>query len=104
MWWILFLVSQAVVIITGIRNEQRAGLWSWSKFVFALSFAALELMILLVPLNYIDLKSRWFVPVMSAASIIAALNFIWMVIVARRWKLPDGRTSLQAYREVHREE
>ena len=103
MWWILFLVSQAVFIITGIRNEQRAGLWSWSKFVFALSFAGLELTILLVPLNYIDLKSRLFVPVMSASCIIAALNFIWMVIVARRWKLPDGRTSLQAYREVHRE-
>jgi hypothetical protein len=102
MWWILFLISQVVVVISGIRNEQRAGLWSWSKFAFALSFGALELIILLVPLNSIDLKSRWFVPVMSAAGIIAALNFIWMIIVARRWKLPDGRTSLQTYRDVHR--
>ena len=59
MWWILFLVSQAVVVVTGIRDEQHAGLWSWSKFVFALSFAALELIILLVPLNYMDLKSLW---------------------------------------------
>ena len=102
MWWILFVVSQTIVVISGIRNEQRAGLWSWSKFVFALSFGALELIILLVPLNYIDVKSRWFVPVMSAVGIIAALNFIWMIIVARRWTLPDGRTSLQAYRDVHR--
>jgi hypothetical protein len=102
MWWILFVVSQTIVVISGIRNEQRAGLWSWSKFAFALSFGALELIILLVPLNDIDLKSRWFVPVMSAAGIIAALNFIWMIIVARRWTLPDGRTSLQAYRDVHR--
>jgi hypothetical protein len=40
---------------------------------------------------------------MIAAGVIAALNFIWMIIVARRWKLPDGRTSLQAYRDEHGE-
>ncbi len=102
MWWILFIVSQIVVIVSGIRNEQRTGLWSWSKFVFALGFAVLELIIILVPLYYIDLHSRWFVPVLSAAGTLAALNFIWMIIVARRWKLPDGRTSLQAYRDEHR--
>jgi len=101
MWWILFVAIQVVVIVSGIRNEQRAGLWSWSKFAFALGFAALELMILLVPLNTIDVRSRWFAPVMSVAGIVAALNFIWMIIVARRWKLPDGRTSLQAYRDEH---
>lgn len=99
MWWILFVVVQAVVIVSGIRREQRAGLWSWSKFVFALGFAGLEVIILIAPLHYIGLQSRWFVPVFSACGVIAALNFIWMIIVARRWKLPDGRTSLQAYRD-----
>jgi hypothetical protein len=102
MWWIVFVVIQIAVIVSGIRNEQRAGLWSWSKFVFAIGFAALELVILLVPLNYIDMKSRWFAPVMTSAGIVAALNFIWMIVVARRWKLPDGRTSLQAYRDQQR--
>ncbi len=101
MWWILFIVMQAIVVAAGIRNEQRAGLWSWSKFAFAIGFAALEVTILLVPLNTIDMKSPRFVPVMSVAAVIAALNFIWMIIVARRWKLPDGRTSLQAYRDEH---
>lgn len=101
MWWILFIVSQAVVIVSGIRKEQRAGLWSWSKFAFAIGFAVLELIIVLVPLSYVDMKSRWFVPVMGTAGAIAALNFIWMIIVARRWRLPDGRTSLQAYRDEH---
>ena len=101
MWWILFVVMQVVVIVSGIRNEQRAGLWSWSKFAFAIGFAALEVTILLVPLNTIDMKSPRFVPVMSVAGVVAALNFIWMIIVARRWKLPDGRTSLQAYRDEH---
>jgi hypothetical protein len=102
MWWILLIVFQVVVIVSGIRNEQRAGLWSWSKFAFAIAFGALEATIVLVPLNYVDMKSRWFVPIMSAAGSIAALNFIWMIIVARRWKLPDGRTSLQAYRDTQR--
>jgi hypothetical protein len=99
MWWILFVVMQAAVIWSGIRNEQRAGLWSWSKFVFALGFAALEVVILLVPLHYVDIKGPYFAPVMGTAGVIAALNFIWMIIVARRWKLPDGRTSLEAYRD-----
>lgn len=103
LWWVLVIVVQISVVITGIRNEQRAGLWSWSKFFFALGFAGLELIIVLVPLNYIDQKSRWFAPVMIAAGVIAVLNFVWMIIVARRWKLPDGRTSLQAYRDEHGE-
>jgi hypothetical protein len=101
MWWILFIVVQAIVIASGIRNERRAGLWSWSKFFFALGFAALEVIILVVPLQFVDLNSRWFVPVISAAGVIAALNFVWMIVVTRRWKLPDGRTSLQAYRDEH---
>jgi hypothetical protein len=101
MFWIAFAVCQAVVIVTGIRQEQRAGLWSWSKFVFALAFAALEIIILLIPISLIDLKSPRFLPALSAAGVIAALNFIWMIIIARRWKLPDGRTSLQAFHDEH---
>jgi hypothetical protein len=101
MVWIAFILIQALVIGAGIRQEQRAGLWSWSKFVFALGFAALEIVILIGPIHYIGVQSRWFIPVFSACGVIAALNFIWMIIVARRWKLPDGRTSLQAYRDEH---
>lgn len=103
MMWIAFALCQIVFIASGIRQEQRAGLWSWSKFVFALAFGCLEVIILLAPLSLMDMKSPRFVPVMCAAGVIAALNFIWMIIVARRWKLPDGRTSLQAYRDEHRE-
>jgi hypothetical protein len=101
MFWIAFVVCQTIVIITGIRQEQRAGLWSWSKFAFALAFAALEVVIMLTPIYLIDLKSPRFLPAFCAAGFIAALNFIWMIIVARRWKLPDGRTSLQAYRDEY---
>ena len=101
MFWIAFAVCQIVVIITGIRQEQRAGLWSWSKFAFTLAFAVLEIAILLIPINFVDLKSPQFAPAMGAAGVVAALNFIWMIIVERRWKLPDGRTSLQAYYDEH---
>jgi hypothetical protein len=56
-----------------------------------------------VPITYIhDVHSRYFIPVYVGSWIVAALNFIWMIIVARRWKLPDGRTSLQAYRDQQR--
>ncbi len=103
MLWILFVVVQALVIISGIRREQSAGLWSWSKFIFSLGFAALEVIILIGPIRYIGVQSRWFVPVFCASGVVAALNFIWFILVARRWKLPDGRTSLQAYRDEHQE-
>jgi hypothetical protein len=99
MGWIFFVVLQAIFIGAGIRNEQRAGLWSWSKFAFALAFAALEVTILIGPIVLMDVKSPRFMPVFIAAWVVAAVNFIWMIIVARRWKLPDGRTSLQAYRD-----
>ena len=99
MGWLLFCVLQFIVIAAGIRQEQRAGLWSWSKFVFALAFAALECTIVIVPIIVMDVHGRNFIPVYVACWVLAALNFIWMIIVARRWKLPDGRTSLQAYRD-----
>ena len=101
MMWIAFAVFQILIIVTGVRQEQRAGVWSWSKFVFALAFGGLEVSILLAPAFLMDVKSPRFMPVFCAAGFVAALNFIWMIIVARRWRLPDGRTSLQAYRDEH---
>jgi hypothetical protein len=103
MLWIGFAALQIIVVIAGIRQEERAGLWSWTKFAFTLAFAGLEVTILLTPILLMDVKSPRFAPVFSAAGVLAALNFIWMIIVARRWKLPDGRTSLQAYRDEHHE-
>ena len=102
MGWIAFVFLQVAVIVSGIRQEQRAGLWSWSKFVFALGFAALEIVITCAPPYFFDMKDPRFMPAFIAAWVIAALNFVWMIVVARRWKLPDGRTSIQAYRDEHR--
>jgi hypothetical protein len=99
--WIVFVLLLVLNVATGIRQEQREGIWSWSKFAFAISFAALELLIALLPINLMDPKTRYYMPVVVASFVVAALNFIWMTIVARRWKLPDGRTSLQAYRDSH---
>jgi hypothetical protein len=102
MGWILFAVLQISVIVSGIRQEQRTGQWSWSKFVFTLGFAGLELVIVFVPLYYLGMNSSYFMPAFITAWVIAALNFVWFIIVCRRWKLPDGRTSLQAYRDEHK--
>jgi hypothetical protein len=99
MWVLAILSLQVLTIATGIRQEVRAGLWSWSKFFFAICFALLECAIIIGPLSYMDMKASYFMPVFISTWIIAALNFIWFVIVARRWRLPDGRTSLQAYRD-----
>lgn len=97
-FWICFADA---LIFAGIRAQQRAGQWSWSKFAFALGFGMLECGILILPLRSMDLKASYFIPVYATICVIAALNFIWMIFVARRWKLPDGRTSLQAYRDEH---
>jgi hypothetical protein len=99
MWWIFFVVMQVVIIWAGIQREQRAGLWSWSKFVFAIGFAGLECMLVTAPIFFFDLKSPKFMPSFIAAWVVAAGNFVWFIIVMRRWRLPDGRTSLEASRE-----
>ena len=102
MWWLLCAALQIFLIVSGIRNEQHTGLWSWSKFGFALGFAVLESVIAVVPVMSIDLHSPRFWPVVGTAWAIAVANFIWFIIVCRRRKLPDGRTSLQAYRDEQR--
>jgi len=99
MAWIIFGVLQFVVIAAGIRREQRAGLWSWSKFAFALGFGLLQCTILIAPVKLMGVRNPNFMAVFIGCWVVAAINFAWMIIVARRWKLPDGRTSLQAYRD-----
>jgi hypothetical protein len=101
MAWLFVALVQVYFIYTGIRQEQSAGEWSWSKFFFAIAFAGLEFGIIVTPLYLIDPHSRYFLPVSITAGIVAALNFIWFIIVCRRWRLPDGRASLQAWHDDH---
>ena len=58
MAWVFFAVLQLVFVIHGIRQDERAGLWSWSKFFFALGFAALEVVIFVVPLTFATRTAR----------------------------------------------
>ncbi len=101
MSWIAFVLLQGLIIWSGIKQEQRAGLWSWSKFVFALGFAALECLIVIGPIALGKMNSPYFWPVYIAAWVVAAANFVWFIMICRRWKLPDGRTSLEAEREMN---
>src|ERR1700683_3295433 len=99
MGWIFFVILTAVMAIAGIRRAQRAGLWSWSKFAFTLGFAGLEVAIVTAPLAFVGLKSQYFWLTYGAAWVVAAGNLVWFIIPARRWKLPNGNTSLEADRE-----
>jgi hypothetical protein len=90
------LALQVGFIVVGIRREENAGLWSWSKFLFALGFAAVEVVLVTAPVLTLDPNRRWFWWIVGSGWLIAALNFIWFIIACRRWKLPDGRTSVQA--------
>jgi hypothetical protein len=100
MIWIFFLLLQAVFIVRGIRQEQATGEWSWSKFLFTLCFAALECVLVIAPIFFVPLTSPWFLKIYGLAWVIAGLNFIWFIRACRQWKLPDGRTSLEAARGV----
>jgi hypothetical protein len=55
--------------------------------------------LVIVPVLTLDQNSRWFWWILGAGWLVAALNFIWFIITCRRWKLPDGRTTLQAERD-----
>ncbi|NNM62475.1 MAG: hypothetical protein HKM03_09920 [Steroidobacteraceae bacterium] len=86
MIWLLFVGLQVFILISGIRQQEHAGTWSWSLFAFAVGFMAFELLILLLPLRLGMEGSRYFAPVWTAAWIFAALNFIWFIAVCRRRK------------------
>jgi len=99
MGWIAFIIVQAIFVFSGYRHAKSTNQWSWSLFVFALAFAGLETLILTVPILSMNSNSSYFLPVYAIAWVIAALNFIWFIMVCRRWRLPDGRTSLEAARQ-----
>ncbi len=102
MSWIVWVVFTVVIVVSGIRREQRAGLWSWSKFAFTLGFAAVACALLLSPVVFLNLSSPYFWPAFIAAWVVVAVLFVGFIIKARAWKLPDGRTSLEAYRDDRR--
>jgi len=99
MWWIFFVLLIVSMAVSGVRRAQRAGVWSWSKFAYVLGFLALLGVIVTAPVLLMDVNGRHFLPVYIAAWIVALLLFVWFIMVARRWKLPDGRTSLEADKE-----
>jgi hypothetical protein len=58
-------------------------------FIFALGFAALEVVLAVVPVWTLAAHSRRFWWIVGAGWLIAALNFIWFIIACRRWKLSE---------------
>jgi hypothetical protein len=85
MWWIAFVVLQGWMVYSGMRH---AGRWGWLVFLFTLCFLALESLLVSAPVFLIDLKSPIFWPVYIAAWVVAAANFVWFIMMVRRWKRP----------------
>ncbi len=101
MGWIIRLLLVLFTGVQGYEQSKREGTWSWSKFAFALGFAAVAGALVSVP--WIFMNTPAFVPVLVAAWVLFAALFVWFIIVCRRWKLPDGRTSLEADRAARRQ-
>jgi hypothetical protein len=90
MIWLLLIPLQLYIIISGVRRGESDGTWSWSLFAFALGFIGFEVLILTLPLLLGIHNSHYFVPVYTAAWIVAAINFVWFLRVCRRWKPKPG--------------
>jgi len=99
MGWVVFVLIYAYFAFAGFRRAKHTGQWSWSMFFFALAFAGVEVLIISLPLFTMNTNSHYFIPVYAAVWVIAAGNFVWFIMVCRRWRLPDGRTSLEAARQ-----
>ncbi|HVN92440.1 MAG TPA: hypothetical protein VMT38_02025 [Terracidiphilus sp.] len=99
MYWIGILALILVLAFARYQKVKRAGLWSTSKFFFTLGFAAVVSFVVIAPILLIDMKSPFFWPAFAAGWVVAAGLFVGYIIKARKWKLPDGRTSLEADRE-----
>ncbi len=87
MFWIFALLLQLTIIAAGIRDEERAGRWSWPRFLIMLAFAGLECAILILPPYYIhDVHNRYFWPVYVTCWLVGLANMVWMIRTVRRWK------------------
>ena len=95
MWWIVSVLMAGYFAFAGYARAKRAGLWSWSKFFFSIGFALFEGAVISAPLFVMSTNSPYFVPVYVAAWVVAAVLFVWFIMKARKWKLPDGKSSLQ---------
>jgi uncharacterized membrane protein len=98
MVWLGLVILVVATAVAGFRKTQRAGTWSWSKFALTLGFLALLGAIVTAPVLLMNPNGPHFFPVYIAAWIVALGLLVGFIIHARRWKLPDGRTSLEANR------
>lgn len=90
MSWILMVALAALIFVSSMTKAQEKGIWSWSKFAFAVSFAVLEGLLISAPLVLMNMNSPYFVPVYIAIVVVAASLFVLFVMKARRWTRPGG--------------
>ncbi len=90
MLWIATLLLQFAFFYSGYRCAKRLGLWSWSKFFFLIAFLAVEAIILVLPLVFINPHTRYFAPAIVLAGLVFLANMAWVIRSARHWKFPGA--------------
>jgi hypothetical protein len=83
----------------GYRKAQRAGAWSWSKFFITIGFLAIVCVIVTLPAMLMNMSSPFFWPVYGAGWAVALGLFVWFIIQARHWKLPNSRSAAETDRD-----
>jgi hypothetical protein len=80
------LLFIATIAFAGIQDARLTSVWSWRRFLLILGFALLECAIITMSAYYIhDVHNPWSWPVYIASWIVALANFIWMILIVRRW-------------------
>jgi protein-S-isoprenylcysteine O-methyltransferase Ste14 len=93
MSWIAIVFFQLTVFAFSFQQAKREGKWSWSLFFFVVAFICLDSCFLSFPVLFVDQHSRWFVPAILGGIAAALGNFVWLVVVCRRWKMPGKEQS-----------
>lgn len=103
MVWLLCIGLQVIAFFVGVRLQRRAGVWSWSMFALAMGFMVLEVLMLTLPLFLGAAGNRDFVPIWTAAWVLAGLNLIWFLAMCRRvvWWANAGSWARSAVTPLH---
>ncbi len=98
----MFSLGLAALVLcmafAGFHKAHRAGTWRWSKFALTLCFLGLITVIVTAPVVLMNQNSPYFLPVYGATWVVALILFVGFIFQARRWKLTDTRTSVDADR------
>jgi hypothetical protein len=84
--------------LAGFNKARRSGTWRWSKFALTLSFLAVVIVIVTVPIFLMNQNSPYFLPVYLGLWGLSLALIIAFAFWARTWKLTGARASVETDR------